>query len=157
MSRDSALYNGDFWQYHQIIQHKEVSKDHPGYYAISTNVRVLWENEDKTDKTLQIMDTHDDTFDKEGNLVNNSQSMLNLGDDIGNTICNRDHIGSFSNDIHPDSHLIGNVLSIGHIVFHTTCVCIGNLGDPTNPSDTFSVSIAAPGNLFDPTTLVFFH
>ena len=49
MSRDSALYDGEFWQHCQSIGHQKVSKDHLSYHYSSTNVSVLWKNGDKTD------------------------------------------------------------------------------------------------------------
>lgn len=101
MTRYSAFYNGEFLQYHQIIGYQMVSKDHLGYHISSTKVRVLWGNGDETDESLPIMGTCNVTFDKEGNY---------------------DHIGNFRNDIGPDSHLVGDVLSINHVFYNTGCV-----------------------------------
>ena len=53
MSRDTTLYDGEYWQYWKIIGHHKVSIDHPTYKGSSTNVKVLWENGDKTDQPLQ--------------------------------------------------------------------------------------------------------
>ena len=58
--------------------------------------------------------------------------MITIGDENGNTIGNDNHIGNFSNDMDPDSHLVCNVLSISHVVYDTDCVGIGNFGDPTD-------------------------
>ena len=53
MNRDSNMYDGEYWQYLEIIGHHKVSTDHPTYKGSSTNLRILWENGDETDEPLQ--------------------------------------------------------------------------------------------------------
>ena len=44
MNHDSALYDGEYWNYCKIVAHEVTPRNHPNYKGSSYNLRVLWEN-----------------------------------------------------------------------------------------------------------------
>ena len=54
MSRDTSLYDGEYWSFCKIIGHESTPHNHPAYKGSRYNVRILWENGEITDESLKI-------------------------------------------------------------------------------------------------------
>ena len=54
MSRDTSLYNGEYWHFRKIIGHQRVFPNDPHYKGSSYNLRILWENNEITYEPLKI-------------------------------------------------------------------------------------------------------
>ena len=54
MNCDSALYDGEYWNYRNIITHKATPRIHPNYKGSSYNLRILWENGEHSDEPLKV-------------------------------------------------------------------------------------------------------
>ena len=54
LSRDTSLYDGEYWHFRKVIGHKETPQNHRSYKGSSYNVRMLWENGEKTSEPLKI-------------------------------------------------------------------------------------------------------
>ncbi len=54
MSRDTMLYDGEFWHFCKILGHKEVDRRSPTYKGSKFNLQILWENGEITDEPLTI-------------------------------------------------------------------------------------------------------
>ena len=54
MSRDTTLYDGNFWHFRKILSHEEVDRRSPAYQGSKFNLRILWENGEITDEPLTI-------------------------------------------------------------------------------------------------------
>ena len=50
LSRDTNLYDGEYWAFRRIVGHQHVHPGHPDYKGSSYNLRILWENGEETIK-----------------------------------------------------------------------------------------------------------
>ena len=54
MSRDTSLYDGEYWSFRKIIGHKNTPQNHPAYQGSRYNVRILWDNGEIKDEPLKV-------------------------------------------------------------------------------------------------------